>query len=71
MKKRLKNYGLWMAVAAFVLLIAQTLGYLTLPEQVQQYHQLVNGLLGILVLLGILNNPTTQKTGYGDDLMDG
>ncbi len=70
MKKRLRNYGLWVAVAAFALLIAQTLGFITLPGQVQQYNQLVNGLLGILVLLGILNDPTTQNTGYKDDIAE-
>jgi uncharacterized membrane protein len=31
------------------------------------YDKLVVGLLGILVLAGIVNNPTTENKGFGDD----
>lgn len=55
MKKRFKNLGLWMAIASFVLLILQMFGVEIAPEK---YYELVNGFLGILILLGIVSNPT-------------
>lgn len=55
MKKRFKNYGLWIAIASFVLLVLQTFGVDIAPEK---YYELVNGALGILILLGIISNPT-------------
>jgi len=64
LKNRLRNYGLWMAVASFVLLLAQTFGVQIATEE---YKALVNGFLSILVMLGLLNNPTTESKWYGDD----
>jgi uncharacterized membrane protein len=55
MKKRLRNYGLWVAVASFVLLVLQTFGVEIASEK---YYELVNAALGILILLGIISNPT-------------
>lgn len=66
--KRLKNYGLWVAIFAYLPIISESLGYyhinLPLPGN---YDKLVIGLLGILVLLGILSNPTTENKFFGDD----
>ncbi len=64
MKARLRNYGLWVAVASFIVLVAQVFGW-QLPSK---YNELVNGLLGIFVLLGVLSNPTTNNNGFLDDL---
>jgi uncharacterized membrane protein len=61
---RLKNYGLWIAVSAFALLVAQTAGLNITPEK---WNGLVDGFLGILVLAGIINNPTTIARGFFDD----
>ena len=64
MKKRLKNYGLWIAVAAFIPMVLKAFGINVLPEN---YNELVTSLLGILVLLGLVNNPTTDHNGFLDD----
>jgi uncharacterized membrane protein len=64
MNARWKNYGLWIAVSAFALLAAQTLGLDIAPDK---WNGLVNGFLGILVLAGVVNNPTTLGKGFGDD----
>lgn len=63
-KKRLRNYGLWVAVASLVLLALQTFGVDIAPEK---YNQLVNGVLGVLVLLGVISNPT-NPSGKGFNL---
>ncbi len=63
-KNRLQNYGFWIGVVALLLLLLQQFGV----EFVSSAFQvLVNIILGILVLLGIINNPTTTKRGFCDD----
>lgn len=64
MRNRLKNYGLWTSVAALGLMIVQNSGLQILPEQWDAY---VNSILGILILLGIINNPDTENPGFKDD----
>lgn len=59
---RWRNYGLWVSIASFILLILQTFGVNVVPEQ---YNAIVNSFLGILVLAGILSNPT-DGNGYID-----
>jgi uncharacterized membrane protein len=51
---RWRNKGLWVAVAAWLLIVLQVAGVPVAPEA---YKELVNGLLGILSLAGILSNP--------------
>lgn len=63
-KNRLRNYGLWVAVAAFIPLILQAFGVELVEEQ---YNEIVNSLLGILVLLGLISNPDTENRFYMDD----
>lgn len=64
MQNRLKNYGLWTSLAALVFMILQNSGVNILPEDWNSY---VNSILGILILLGIVNNPDTDNSGFGDD----
>jgi len=64
MKNRLKNYGLWVSVASLTFMIIQNSGLQITPESWNLY---VNSILSILVLLGIINNPTTDNKGFGDD----
>lgn len=58
MKKmnRFRNKGLWLSILAFVPIICQQMGAYTLPHN---YADVVNGILGVLVVIGILNNPKT------------
>lgn len=59
---RFKNYALWAAVLAFVPLFADSLQVydinVILPGN---YDKLVAGLLGILVLAGVINNPSKGR----------
>ena len=64
LKKRLRNYGLWVSLASLVLLLLNNFG-VDIDES--KYNGIVDSILAILVLLGILNNPTTEKKGFGDD----
>lgn len=52
--KRFRNKGLWLSICAFVPLISQQLGLSIIPHN---YADVVNSVLGALVVLGILNNP--------------
>jgi uncharacterized membrane protein len=53
---RFRNKGLWVALASFLLLLLQTMGVHVVADQ---YTELVNSFLGILVMAGILSNPTS------------
>jgi uncharacterized membrane protein len=64
MKNRLKNYGLWVSVASLTFMVLQNAGIQVTPESWDLY---LNSILGILILLGIINNPTTDNKGFGDD----
>jgi phi LC3 family holin len=59
---RFKNYGLWLAVASLGLIIAQAFG-LTIAED--KYNEVVNAVLTVLVLAGVVNNPTSGS-GFKD-----
>ncbi|MGG7076833.1 holin [Clostridium sardiniense] len=61
---RFKNYGLWVSVAALIPMILQGFGINILPEN---YQEIVNTILSILVMAGILSNPTTSCKWYIDD----
>ena len=63
----LKNYGLWVSIAALIPLVLSAFGINIVPDK---YNEIVNAILAILVMLGILNNPTTQVKGFGDDPVD-
>jgi phi LC3 family holin len=68
MTNRWKNYGLWVSIFAFIALFIQALGVygvnLILPGN---YNSLVTCILGILVLAGIINDPTTTNLGFLGD----
>jgi phi LC3 family holin len=64
LKIRLRNYAFWISVASFIVLILQTFG---VTFDLGQYDKVVNSVLSLLVLLGIINNPTTENKGFLDD----
>ncbi|ONI46105.1 holin [Candidatus Epulonipiscioides gigas] len=64
MDNRWKNYGLWAAIFAFIPLLLSAFGINIIPAD---YNEIVTAFLGILVLAGILNNPTTENPGFKDD----
>jgi len=59
---RFKNYLLWSSIGAFVLLVVQAFG---VEIDVGKYNELVNAGLGLLVLAGVINNPS-HGTGFKD-----
>jgi phi LC3 family holin len=61
--KRFKNYALWVAVASLGLIVAQAFG-LTIAED--KYNEVVNAVLTVLVLAGVVNNPTSGN-GFKDE----
>lgn len=60
---RFRNYGLWVAIGSFLLLVLQSFG---LDIDVGQYDKLLDAFLSILVLAGIINNPSNGK-GFFDN----
>jgi uncharacterized membrane protein len=60
--KRFKNYALWIAVASLGLIVAQAFG-LEIAED--KYNEIVNAVLTVLVLAGVVNNPS-NGTGFKD-----
>lgn len=53
---RFRNKALWVSVLAFIPMLCQGFGWHFLPTN---YADLVNSLLSILVVAGILSNPTS------------
>lgn len=64
MPNRLRNYGLWISVASLSFMLIQEFGVQITSEKWELY---INSILGILILLGIINNPTTNNRGFNDD----
>jgi phi LC3 family holin len=63
MMNRFKNYALWLAVASLGLIVAQAFG-LDIAED--KYNEIINAVLTVLVLAGVVNNPTSG-TGFKDE----
>lgn len=63
-KDRLRNYGLWISVAALIPMVLKGFNINILSEN---YDQIIIAILSILVMAGILNNPTTECRGFLDD----
>lgn len=64
-KNRLRNYGLWVSVAALIPLLLSAFGINLINED--KYVQVINCILSILVALGLINNPDTNNRWYKDD----
>ena len=64
LKTRMGNYGFWISLASAVILALTQFGVKVDNAYVMGC---VKAVLGILVLLGIVNNPTTTTKGFGDD----
>jgi phi LC3 family holin len=62
LKARLRNKAFWVAMASAIALLIQQLGFKNLIPS--NYADIVNSILSILVMLGIIIDPST--TGIGD-----
>ena len=65
-KLRYKNKATLAAIAATVILLAQQLGF-ELPDNVSE---VVNTALTLLVLLGVISDPTTNGLSDSDNAMN-
>lgn len=54
---RFKNYGLWLSISTLIYLILQGFKIEILPDN---YQEIVNVILSIMVLVGVINHPTTN-----------
>jgi uncharacterized membrane protein len=68
-KKRFRNYALWASLisqmALLTQLVALGLGYHIKDEDIKLWVGVLDIVLGILVLLGIVSNPTSPESkGY-------
>jgi phi LC3 family holin len=64
LKKRYRNYGFWISLASAILLVLTSFGLKIDNEQIMN---IVRAVLGTLTIVGVINNPTTDSSGYGDD----
>lgn len=64
---RFKNYGLWVSIAALIPMVLKGFNIDILPDN---YQEVINAVLAILVMLGIISNPTTDNKGFIDDKTD-
>lgn len=64
---RFKNYGLWVAIAALIPMVLKGFNIYILPDN---YQEVINAILAILIMLGIISNPTTDNKGFIDDKTD-
>jgi len=67
-KKRWRNYALWVSIVSQVLLLVQLLGHLTglfdLTDVMKQdILAITDVILGLLATLGIISNPTKSNSG--------
>lgn len=61
-QSRWKSKVMWAAVAAQVIVILQVTGLVT-PSDIELINTVITATLQILVLVGVLNSPTT-KDGF-------
>jgi uncharacterized membrane protein len=57
--KKFKSWPLWAAIASFVALIVQQFWGFDIGDQL---NDILTSLFGILILLGIVNNPNSRGT---------
>ncbi|MGA8942450.1 MAG: holin [Thermoactinomyces sp.] len=62
---RLRNYGFWLSALAFVVGV---LRYTGVDLGIAEESVIVDLIIGILVALGIINNPATENKWYSDDV---
>lgn len=58
-QNRFKSWALWVAIAAFVVFCVKEFAHVDISETV---NGLMNVALPILVMLGIINNPTSSDS---------
>ena len=62
MKGKFRNYGLWISIISAILMLLQAMG---LKFDLPYVNEIITSILGVLVTLGIISNPS-DGSGYSD-----
>lgn len=65
-KDRIHNKFFWVSIFAMIPLAAYTFGF-DMDFIPKNYEELVVAILNVLVLAGVINNPTTDNKWLSDD----
>lgn len=66
-KLRLQSKYFWVALISLIVLLTQQLGFDIFPKN---WEEVLNTVLSILILLGVINDPTTAGISDSDQAMD-
>lgn len=66
-KLRLQSKFFWVALISLIVLLTQQLGFDIFPKN---WEEVLNTVLSILVLLGVINDPTTAGISDSEQAMD-
>lgn len=64
---RLQSKYFWVALISLIVLLTQQLGFDIFPKN---WEEVLNTVLSILVLLGVINDPTTSGISDSEQAMD-
>lgn len=64
---RLQSKYFWVALISLIVLLTQQLGFDIFPKN---WEEVLNTVLSILILLGVINDPTTTGINDSDQAMD-
>lgn len=66
-KLRLQSKFFWVALISLIVLLSQQLGFDIFPKN---WEEVLNTVLSILILLGVINDPTTAGISDSEQAMD-
>lgn len=66
-KLRLQSKFFWVALISLIVLLTQQLGFDIFPKN---WEEVLNTVLSILILLGVINDPTTAGLNDSKQAMD-
>lgn len=66
-KLRLQSKFFWVALISLIVLLTQQLGFDIFPKN---WEEVLNTVLSILILLGVINDPTTVGISDSEQAMD-
>lgn len=66
-KLRLQSKYFWVALISLIVLLTQQLGFDIFPKN---WEEVLNTVLSILILLGVINDPTTVGISDSEQAMD-
>lgn len=64
---RLQSKYFWVALISLIVLLTQQLGFNIFPKN---WEEVLNTVLSILILLGVINDPTTAGLNDSEQAMD-